>query len=351
MELPYITSEPGIGGKIREKPEYFRVIEVPVYEPSGEGSHLFINFTKLGKSTPEAIRLIAEKLNIDQRTIGVAGLKDKHALTTQTISIELIKDKSPERIKEICELIGSTDLKINWTKLHVNKIKPGHLLGNKFVLLITDLDNIEESYQRSMKIAQSLEKKGVPNFYGEQRFGINGENKENAEKLLSGELKVRDRWLKKFLLSSYQSYLFNYYLAKRINLGFFDKLMVGDICKKHDTGGLFAMEDLKTEQARFDRQEISFTGPMYGKNLWYTSGESGDFERSILNELNLEEEKINRLGEGLRRPGRIILNDIKLEKLKKGIQLSFTLPKGSFATIILREFMKSDKQDLKNIDD
>lgn len=337
--LPYITQEPGIGGKIKEKQEYFQVIEIPAYEPSGEGNHLYINFTKSGKTTHEVVDSIARVLNLDKNSVGVAGLKDKHALTTQTMSINLEGNTLDE--SKTTEAFESLGVKVNWTKKHVNKLKPGHLKGNKFIVTITSLQNIGEAFEQAKKIAEKLRKTGIPNFYGEQRFGIDGDNKEKAEKILGGELKIRDRWLLKLLMSSYQSYLFNEYLVKRVEFGF-DKLIKGDICKKHDTGGLFIVENLEAEQKRYDNHEISFTVPMFGKKLWFAADESGEFEKKILAESKLSDEQLGKLGEGLRRVGRILLTDLDLKKVSDGIEVSFTLPKGSFATVVIREFTKND---------
>jgi tRNA pseudouridine13 synthase len=334
MDLPYITNEPGIGGKLRQKPEHFRVEEIPVYLPTGEGSHLYINITKTLLSTKEALEKISLALQIPAYEIGVAGLKDKYAVTTQTISINLEGKKLTN--EEISEKIQKTGIKINWMKLHTNKLKPGHLLGNKFEIIISEAKDIKTAE----KTASILRKTGIPNFYGEQRFGVEKNNAEKGLAILKGELNVQDRWLKRLLLSSYQSYLFNLYLSERIKLGNFDKLILGDICKKSDTGGLFSVENLENEQKRFDVGEISFTGPMFGKKLWFAESESGEFEKQILKESGLSEEEINRLGEGLRRAGRIFLKDLSIEKTEEGIKICFALPKGSFATIVLREFMK-----------
>jgi tRNA pseudouridine13 synthase len=337
MNLPYISKTNGIGGKIREKPEFFRVIEIPAYSPSGEGNHLFVEITKKGVSTPEMLDKVSRILEIPIFDLGCAGLKDKHALTTQTISI-FIQDNSSDNVDRIISKLRN-ELEIGAFKLHQNKLKPGHLAGNKFIITISQVS--ENSEENAQKIAEELKISGVPNFYGAQRFGANMDNAEKAKKILSGELRVREKWLKRFLLSSYQSHLFNQYLTKRVLRGF-NNLMQGDICKKHDTGGLFVVENLEEEQKRYNKKEISFTGPMFGKKLWFAESESGEFERQVLTESGLSEEKVSMLGAGLRRPGRIILGDICARKVTEGIEVSFSLPKGSFATVVLREFMKTD---------
>jgi tRNA pseudouridine13 synthase len=340
MNLPYITQGTGIGGKIKEKAEFFRVIEIPVYEPEGKGNHLFINFTKKNLSTNQAMEAIAKKLNINPKTMGAAGLKDKLAETTQTVSVELSNPAS-EMVNEILDGLKQTDLKINWARLHTNKLKPGHLIGNKFIIKITGIENLDEAFLVSQKIAEEIQKKGVPNFYGEQRFGGRQDNVEQAKQLLAGKINIRDRWLKRFLMSSYQSHLFNQYLSKRIENGLFSKLINGDICKKLDTGGLFVAEG--REQERLDKHEITFTGPMFGERLWFAEKEAGEFEKQIIRDSGLSEEQIKKLGTGLRRPGTVFISDMNIKKEEDGLVLSFTLPKGSFATVVLREFMKNER--------
>jgi tRNA pseudouridine13 synthase len=330
-----MTSEKGISGKIREKPEYFKVEEIPVYLPSGEGKHLYVNFTKKGMTTKEAEKKIAELLNIGMQDIGSAGLKDKNAVTTQTISIntEKIKKTAEEIAEEVKKVVD-----VNWFKFHSNKLKPGHLLGNKFEIIISDLDEKEKAFEQAEKIAEKLRGTGIPNYYGEQRFGF-GENAEKGFDIIKGR-RERDKWLRNFLVSSFQSYLCNLYLARRVELGF--KLIKGDICKKHDTGGLFVAENLDEEQKRYDRKEISFTAPMFGRDLWFAEDEAGKIEKEILANSGVSLEEIGKLCNGTRRLGRILLSDLKLEKAEEGIKLSFSLPKGAFATVVLREFLKSD---------
>ena len=330
QELPYITSElPGIGGKLRGKSEHFVVEEIPLYEPSGEGTHLYVNITKKDLTTKEVQKMMADLLGLQENDVGFAGLKDKHAIATQTFSISLEKldaDGVNDKLKGL-------PIKINWTKLHNNKLKIGHLLGNKFTILISGTDKIDEAKD----IVNALKKGGVPNYFGEQRFGIEGNNVEKAKAIISGEMKVKDKWLKRFLLSSYQSYLCNLYLAKRINEGLFDKLLLGDIAKKYETGGLFDVEDLEAEQKRYENGEISFTAPIYGKKMREASSDAKELEDSIIEGLD-----VTKLGIGNRRLGKLKLDDVKVEKTEDGLHLEFLLPKGAFATVVLRELMKSN---------
>lgn len=343
-ELPYITEDlEGIGGKIKQEAENFIVEEVPLYPCSGQGEHLYINLTKENLTTREVCSKLREIFNLKKEDVGAAGLKDKNAKTTQTISLRfgnfngIVLDEVKEKIEK-----EFSSVKVNWMKKHENKLRSGHLLGNKFRIKISNLNcNIEEAEKRVKIIIEKLKETGLPNYYGEQRFGKNQDNWQEGMAVLRGEKKIYDKWMKKFLLSSVQSYLFNLYLSERIKHGFFNRLLTGDIAKKTDTGGLFYVENLEKEQERFDKKEIIFTGPMFGDGLMEARGESGNFEKEILNRFNINEKF---LGHGLRRRGKLIIDYVFLEidEDKTAVWISFFLPKGSFATVFLRELMKND---------
>ena len=342
MKYPYLTKDiEGIGGKIKQVEEHFIVEEIPLYEPSGTGEHLYINFTKKALTTRDIENKLRDLFHIKSDKIGFAGLKDKYAITTQTVSLHLGKIDE-QKIKEIVENIEKNiPIKINRAKLHKNKLRKGHLLGNKFTIIISDLNtDIKKAITITNQVFSEIEKYGLPNYYGEQRFGTFQDNyQEGLQIIVLG--KHPRTWIEKFLVSSYQSYLFNEYLKIRIEQGFFDKLLLGDIAKKTDTGGLFKVENLKQDQKRFDAKEISFTGPLYGKKMLTTSDEALKFENAVLEKENISMEQLEKSGVlGNRRPGRIFPNKLSVKEHEDGIKVEFFLPKGSYATILLREIMK-----------
>ncbi len=338
QDLPYITSKEGIGGKLKKKPEHFIVEEIPLYDPSGKGKHLYINITKKGLNSIDIQKKIAESLNIKEFDIGFAGLKDKNAVTTQTFSVPL-NNGSVEKLKQAILSLQSDNVKINWFKLHNNKLKPGHLLGNRFKIIISDVN--KGALPNAEKIIKEIKKKGLPNYFGEQRFGIENNNIKKGHDLIKGRLKIRDRWLRRFLMNSYQSYLCNLYLANRVKKGLFDKLIKGDIAKKYDTGGLFEVKDLDKEQKRYENMEISFTAPIYGIKMLDAKFEAKKLESLILKKSEISIEDLKKAGiKGTRRAGRLVVNNFIAEECSEGIQLRFSLPKGSFATVVLREIIK-----------
>lgn len=337
LTIPYITADlPGIDGKIRQQPSHFAVEEIPVYQPRGIGNHLYVNITKENLTTREVQLRLADLFKLKPEEVGKAGLKDKYAVTTQTFSVLFNERASPEEITTIIE--DNMPIKVNWAKYHKNKIRAGHLIGNRFTILITDP---EGSFQQAQAIADRINETGLPNFYGVQRTGKEGENIYQGWLILKKKKRLGNRWLRKYLLSSYQSYLCNRYLVKRIEKGLFNKILLGDIAKKHETGGLFWVKDPELDQQRFDSKEISFTAPMFGYKMSKPKDESLALEEEILAEMGLDvqEFRAQRI-KGTRRIGRV-LPEITVSDPSDGIQLEFTLPKGGFATTLLREFMKN----------
>ena len=343
LELPYITQDiPGIQGRIKSKPEDFIVTEIPAYEPVGYGSHLYINITKKMQTTREIQLKLSEIFEQNPDQIGKAGLKDKNAVTTQTFSVPINHENN--NITNLIPIIEERiNAKVNWMKKHTNKLRAGHLLGNFFEITIRDPEiNGLELRNTVNEITSLIQSYGVPNYYGTQRIGEHGENVLSGLSILKGKKRINDRWLRRFLISSFQSYLCNRYLVKRIEQRLFDKLVQGDIAKKHETGGLFIVEDSIKETLRYKNKEISFTAPIYGYKMKKPSHDSAQLEEGILEQFDItfHELRKNRI-KGTRRLGRLIPNiNVKIEE--PDVKLSFSLPKGGYATTVLREYLKTD---------
>jgi tRNA pseudouridine13 synthase len=334
--IPFITAGlPGCGGQIKAQPDHFIVEEVPLYEASGEGPHLYVCLTREGWTTRQVVEALARLLELRPRDIGYAGLKDRHARCTQVFSLPSLAPSAARRIE------SELPFRVLWVRHHRNKLKPGHLLGNRFQITISDLDvSAAEAHTRAGHIAAALAQRGLPNFFGPQRFGNDGANVNRGHDVLIGGWE-RDKWLRRLVISAYQSYLFNRYLARRMALGWFDHLVAGDVAKKTDTGGMFNVQDPAVEQSRYARGEITFTGPMYGTKMWAAGAAAGELETAILAEAGLTLENFAQARvEGTRRPGRLALPTIDYSSGDDGLHLAFFLPKGSYATIVVREFTK-----------
>ena len=343
LSLPYITDGlEGIGGTIKACPEDFLVEEVPLYEPSGHGSHIYVNITKRNQTTRDVQTQLAKLFNLRPRNIGTAGLKDKHAVTTQTFSI-LVERNDVEAGEAMERIEDRLDVKVNWAKFHGNKFRAGHLIGNKFKIVITDLRMpTSRAVERITRIADVIHRKGFPNYYGTQRMGKNGQNVHEGWEIIQGIRKINDRWLSKLMVSAYQSYLCNRYLAERVRRGLFGSALLGDIAKKHDTGGIFWVNNPEIEQARFDAHEFSFTAPIYGYKMSQPFGEPGRLEAEVFEESGVPMETFEGMKlTGTRRFGRLTPR-IKVSETQRGVRLSFMLNKGGYATTLLREFMKAE---------
>lgn len=352
LELPYLSADlPGIGGQLRTTPEHFIVEEVPLYSPSGEGQHLYVNVTKEALTTREVQERLADLFKLQNNAVGFAGMKDKHARATQTFSLNvgLVDDAFvAEAQQQIAERLP---VQLNWVKLHRNKLKMGHLLGNRFTIRVTDLAvELEEGITRAQQIVERIRQRGLPNYYGPQRLGQNGSNVRRGLDLIFKRKDLRNRWVRDLLKSSVQSYLCNRYLTRRLESGDFDRLLVGDVAKKYDTGGLFEVEDVAAEQPRYEQKAISFTAPMYGPKMWAAKEEAGELEASVLADAGLTMEHLSKARlNGTRRMGRILVDDLTVAPVEDGIEVTFYLPKGAFATTVLRELMKVEDDSLATL--
>lgn len=326
---PLLTSDvPGLGGTIRIHLEDFVVEEVPAYLPSGEGEHLFLFVEKRGLATPQLVEYLRDVGGIPEAGIGTAGLKDKHAVTRQWLSI-------PRAYADRAVVLDELGVRILEARPHRNKLRTGHLAGNRFEVLIRAPGRDAEVARR---ILRQLAAEGVPNYFGPQRFGVEGQNPAKGLAALYGK-RFRPRWLERLLVSSVQSLLFNEWLAERMRRGLYGRFLRGDVAKKHATGGEFYVTDPVAEQERLLRFEISPTGPIFGRKYREARDEAREFEDEVLAKFGLSRELFARR-RGDRRFARVPLHDWSVEACSEGVWLRFALPRGAYATAVLREVMK-----------
>jgi len=400
--LPYLLTDfPGVGGLIKERPEDFFVQEIPLYDPSGEGEHVYAEIQKVGLTTLDAIGIIARKLGISPRVIGYAGMKDAQAVTRQTISIQG-HDLSLEAVMAIKE----PNLEVLWASRHGNKLRLGHLAGNRFAVKLREVDPMKVVTLRPA--LDTLAKRGIPNYFGEQRFGRRGNNDligaaflrgddKEALRLILGDPKSSDggdihaarknfekgdlersmhhwprrsgmerRMLAKFIrtgdatkaifmadlsvrkiwVSALQSRIFNTVLTQRLTT--LDQVQVGDLAYKHDSGACFFVENLEAEAPRAERFEISPTGPIIGRRTSMARGVPGEIEQAVLAKYGITAADFKNgdrdRSPGDRRPLRIMPRDTQLEsgvdQFGGFITVAFTLPPGAYATVLMRELTK-----------
>lgn len=337
--LPYITpANPGIGGVLKAEAEGFIVEEIPLYEPAGEGEHIYLRLARDGWTTRDVQKALAKLFGLKTVDVGYAGLKDKQARVTQTFSLALRNTDEEAAARRVLEALP---FEVLGARRHKNKLRSGHLLGNRFRILVVEPH--EDALGRAETIRQTLEQKGLPNFYGEQRFGPQGRNEEKGREALMGK-GPREKWLRKLLLSAYQSALFNAWLVERMRRGWFETILQGDVAKKTDTGGIFEVEDEAAELGRFREGAITYTGPIYGAKMRWATGKPGALEQEVLASREISIETLNRVRlNGSRRTARLSIPDFTIEEHPRGLLFTFSMPKGSYATTLMREFMKSDE--------
>ncbi len=291
----------------KEKPENFIIEEVPLYPFSHCGDHLILKIEKRNITTLEVIRRISKTLNIREKLIGYAGLKDKFSISTQFISVPYSKENERKIYK-----IEDENLKILDTFLHKNKLRPGHLKGNIFTV------KIETKHKdKILKRLKLLEKIGFPNFFDHQRFSKN--NLELGLKLLRGERIKASSYMKRLYISAVSAGIFNEYLKERIKEGLFFKTLRGDIT------------------VTIKGEEIP-TGPILGYRMPEPKEESKEFESKILKRWKIKREDFKPFkSKGTRRIIRAFPEVIETRETEDGVWIKFFLKKGSYATVLLKE--------------
>ncbi|MCM2265877.1 MAG: tRNA pseudouridine(13) synthase TruD [Desulfuromonadales bacterium] len=405
----YLTAMlPGTGGTLRQEPADFFVEEIPLYEACGEGDHLYVTVEKSGITTFDLLHHLARALHCPERELGYAGLKDARAVTRQTVSIPA---RRPQDVAGL-ELPG---VRILGARMHRNKLRLGHLAGNRFHIRIHRPQ--PEALPRAEAILGVLQNLGVPNRFGDQRYGVLGNSHRIGRAILTGDFTaaVREvignpteirhpdwqaaalayragnldealsllprhchperhllealragrapreavlslsRKLLRLYLSAYQSSLFDRLVDMRLNS--LERLWPGDLAMKHVNGACFEVADPAIEQPRADAFEISPTAPLFGCKVPFAGGQAGLLERSLLDKEQLTPNAFRLPGgltmEGERRALRVPLHEVTVNTDADDLLIAFRLPKGSFATAVLHEVMKNatDPADLPDIVD
>jgi tRNA pseudouridine13 synthase len=408
----FLTGDiPGIGGRIKTRPEDFLVDEIPLYDPSGEGEHIYLYVEKRNLAAMELIGLIARHFGVRRDAIGYAGLKDKQAITRQVISVH-----APGKSAEDFPSIKHENIAVLWSDQHTNKLRRGHLKGNRFSIRVREVS--PTGVLVAKKVLDRLEKSGVPNRFGEQRFGFLGNNHLVGAALIKGDFETATRELfapaeppdvaharakehflagrfddaqgffppqartersvlsslaagkkpkqawytlpsevRVFYLNAWQSAVFNAVLDQRLEAGTLATLVEGDLAMKHENRAVFpvdraVLEDPSTA-ARLAGLEISATGPMWGPSMIRASGPTDAIEVSALEATGVTLDDLRRFAtagatplEGARRPVRVPLMypDVEggVDEHGPYVRAGFELPRGAFATVVLREIMKPE---------
>lgn len=330
--LPRAHGDPVLVADMRSSPEDFLVEELDAFEASGSGEHLLLTIEKRGMNTAFAARRIAQWAGISEVGIGHAGLKDRHAVTRQRISVHLPKKVAPD-----LAALQSDDLRVLAHAWHAKKLPRGALAGNRFVLTLRQVRGQREAIEGRL---QEIAAHGVPNYFGEQRFGRSGGNVEAALAMFAGRRMRRDQ--RTHLLSAARSQLFNQVLAARVEAGHWNRALDGEVWILDGNRSVFGPEpfneDLARRLAEFD---IHPSGPLWGGGATRTTEAAAELETTTL-----ADTQSLALREGLevaglkqeRRATRLRPGDMAWEWLDPStLQLDFALPPGTYATTVLAE--------------
>lgn len=416
--LAFLTADlPGIGGTLKQRAKDFRVEEIPLYPPKGSGEHLLLFIEKQQQTTSDVVRRLAKLFSVKRSDIGFAGLKDKHAITRQHFSVYLPDPSKDEKCLARFEFLP---FNLIWSARHQNKLRRGHLRGNRFVIHIRDVP--ATSVVAAKLVLDRLVVTGVPNYVGHQRFGYRQNNHVVGKLLVQGKwqafldhmlgkpqpdvaastsqgrehyergdfksaiecwprhlrhdrqaldalrqgkspreaVMAIDGQQREFLVSAMQSAVFNAVLHRRMeghdSLAF-DRLAEGDLAWKHENRSVFAVdretaEHENGEQGRIPILAISPSGPMWGPDMMRAQGVPGKAEADALAQTGLSECALaaasHQLVYGTRRPMRVAVTNAELsggaDEYGPYVRVVFDLPRGSYATVALREIMKVEER-------
>jgi tRNA pseudouridine13 synthase len=363
--LNYAYGQPDCQGIYKVIPEDFRVEEQIAYELSGEGEHLWCWVEKTGENTDWVLQQLAKWAGVSPSKIGVAGQKDRHAMTRQWFSIQLPVLTDPKvddfKVKNIAILK---------TIRHQRKLQTGGLSGNRFTVMIRNIQPVQgddtdviQSLQARLNL---IKERGVPNYYGEQRFGIHGRNVKQGEKLLAGELPKVKRNQKSMFLSSIRSWMFNVLLSERIKLQSWNQLLPGEVLQLEGSNKWF-VEDGSTGLAeRINTLDLHPTGALFGKGILPTEKSALQIEQNIAESFKTWITGLDEYGvKQDRRALRLLPLDLEWQWIASSaehaddlsvafdklslesdwrtapvLQLSFSLRSGSYATMVMRELLQ-----------
>ncbi len=332
--LPWAYGVPPLKALLRSTPEDFVVEEILGYDAEGTGEHALLWVEKRGANTDWVARELAKFAGVSQVAVGYAGMKDRHAVTRQTFSVQLAGKPDPD-----WSTFPHAEVKVLAATRHSRKLKRGALRGNRFVLVLRDVHGDREAVQQ---VLAQIAARGVPNYYGEQRFGREGSNVAQARAMFAGRRVERDK--RSFLLSAARSQIFNSVLAVRVERAVWDTPLDGEIWSLAGSRSWFGPEPFSEVLAeRLARADIHPSGPLWGQGEPPTQGVAGALEREIavahsdlvagLTSARMDQE---------RRPLRLMPKDLKWHWLDDAaLELSFELPAGAYATVVVRELAQS----------
>jgi tRNA pseudouridine13 synthase len=332
LELPRAHGAAPLTAELRRTPDDFRVDEILGYDADGEGEHALLWVEKRDANTDWVARELARFAGVPPLNVGYAGLKDRHAVTRQAFTVQLAGKLDPD-----WSAFPHAEVKVLASTRHKRKLKRGALRGNRFVLVLRD---VRGERTRAEEVLQAIATRGVPNYFGEQRFGHEGGNVAQARAMFTGRRVDRDK--RSILLSAARSHIFNSVLAARVERDAWDKPLEGEIWSLAGSRSWFGPEPFDDKlAARLAQGDIHPSGPLWGQGDPPTTSVAGDLEREIASAYtDLTEGLVAARMEQERRPLRLLPKDLRWRWLDdETLELGFELPAGAYATVVARELI------------
>lgn len=307
--------------------------EILNHSPEGGGDHVYLHVEKRGQNTGWAAEQLARFCGVRPRDVGYAGMKDRHALTRQWFSVDLAGKPEPDWSRWEVEGVHILE-----TVRHRRKLRRGALNGNQFKITVRDLDGDPGTLEAALK---AIAARGAPNYFGEQRFGRDGRNLEQALALFEGRIRA-NRAKRSIYLSAARAWLFNEVLSRRVADDTWRRVMEGDVLMLSGTHSVFpaAADELAALQARLKSGDLDVTGPLAGRGETPVAGKPAQWEREIF---EADSELVTGLTaaglEAARRPLCVKPRDFQWQLKDDGLLLEFELPAGAYATAVLRELV------------
>ena len=330
-QFAYAYGKPTISGVLRSTPEDFQVDEVLGFEPDGQGEHFLLHIRKRNTNTEWLARQLAKFINVKSVDVSFAGLKDRNAVTTQWFSVRIPGLSEPD-----WQQFNEDDYQVLKAVRHGRKLRRGALQGNRFTITIRELQgNTEELEQRLNKIKAQ----GVPNYFGEQRFGHNGDNLQMANLMFTENKKIKNRQKRSMFISAARSYLFNLVCSARVEAENWNKAVAGDAMILSGSHSYFTADVVDDDiLRRVAEKDIAPSGPLWGRGQLPTEAEAEQLEEDVLQPYSQWLAGLEH--QGLKQERRCLwlpVNDFQWELSEQTLKLTFTLPAGSYATSVLRE--------------
>jgi tRNA pseudouridine13 synthase len=329
---------PAVGGSPGPEPEDFVVDELLRFEPSGAGEHLFVRVRKRLSTTPALLRAVAHAAAVRERDVGCAGMKDKHAVTSQWVSLPA-RCRPPESWRLPPEFVLLEHAR------HTHKLRTGQHRGNRFSIRLVGVG--PDALQRATAILGILQQQGLPNYFGAQRFGEGGSNLAEALSWLQAGAPPRGRqtrFLRKLYPSVIQAEVYNRTLSLRLGCGL-DRLLAGDVVRLAGSRALFVVTDAEAERARLLGRDICLTGPMIGPKMKQPAAEAGELEQRAVEQLGLRAQDLallGRMAHGTRRDLLAWPEQVTVAPdTDSSLRLGFCLGSGSYATQLVRELTQA----------